>query len=104
MRSVGWVACTSRRTVARASRGFAAFRYRSVDLGSLRMIIGGAGPDEAEARDVARELGVSLWIKFREAATDAWRFLYDCDLLLISSVTEGLPLGFSRRCPAVFGW
>ena len=93
LRKVGWLGrLHPHKDVCTGIRAFAALRDRSAKPGSLRMIIGGAGPDEAKARDMARDLGVAPVVEFRGAVNDARSFLQVCDVLLISSVTEGLPL------------
>ena len=91
--TIGWLGrLHPHKDVCTGIRAFAAFCGKSVGPRSLRMIIGGTGPDEAKSRAVARELDMTSRIEFRGAINDARSFLHECNVLLISSVTEGLPL------------
>ena len=76
LRTVGWLGrLHPHKDVCTGTRAFAAFCGKSVSSRSIRMIIGGTGPDEPKARNLARELGVSSGIEFRGAVNDARSFL-----------------------------
>lgn len=57
----------------------------------LRLRIAGIGPLEASLRELARSLGIADRVDFAGYVADMPSLYYDCDLVVQSSFTEGLP-------------
>ena len=57
----------------------------------LRLIFAGTGPLEQALRETAETLGISDRVDFRGYVSDMPKLYADCDLLVQSSYTEGLP-------------
>jgi glycosyltransferase involved in cell wall biosynthesis len=57
-----------------------------------RLVIAGAGPDEAALRLLARDLGVESRVQFLGFVPDVRRWLQAADGFVLSSLWEGLPM------------
>lgn len=92
-RTVGWLGrLHPDKDVCTGIRAFDAARSRLGAPDSLRMTIGGVGPEEGRAINLVQELGLSPMVEFLGSVEDVRSFLQRVDVLLISSITEGLPL------------
>ena len=73
--------------------GLKAFSYAARKSRSpLQLKIAGDGPELSFAKNLARKIGISEQIEFLGAINDVASFLRDCDVFLMSSITEGTPL------------
>jgi glycosyltransferase involved in cell wall biosynthesis len=72
---------------------------------SLRVVLVGQGPLEAETRRLAGELGLDGTVVFAGFRTDATRLMAGFDAFALSSTYEGLPIALieamASGCPAV---
>jgi glycosyltransferase involved in cell wall biosynthesis len=70
-----------------------------------RLVLVGEGPEMEKIRELARQLGVSPGIRFLGLRTDVARLIPGADLILLTSVSEGIPLslieGMAAGLPVV---
>lgn len=69
-------------------RAIAALR---VDFPGIRLKLAGIGPLEASLRSLAKELGIADCVEFLGYVADMPSLYVECDLVVQSSLTEGLP-------------
>lgn len=72
-------------------RAFAAVRHRQPER-DARLVLIGAGPDEARLRDVVAVAGLDSVVLFPGATTTPWRIYPALDVFALTSHVEGLPL------------
>lgn len=93
VKTVGWLGrLHPHKDVCTGIRAFAHARSKRGSSGHLRMLIGGAGTELERARRLVDDLGLAEVVEFRGHVHDTRAFLQSIDVLLISSITEGLPL------------
>lgn len=68
-----------------------AFQASRREVPGLRLLLAGAGPEEAALRDLAAELGVEPEVHFLGARTDVPRLMSAADIFLMASHEEGFP-------------
>ena len=90
---IGWLGrLHPHKDVSTAIRAFARARSGSSALRPAQMLIGGEGRDLKIARGLIQELGLEDAVELCGPIVDVPSYLRRLDLLVISSITEGLPL------------
>jgi glycosyltransferase involved in cell wall biosynthesis len=85
---IGWVG----RLSAEKGPDIALHAFARLNRADARLVMIGAGPDEASLRQRAQLLGVGDRVLWRGALPDAGRLFPAFDVFLLSSRTEGAPI------------